>query len=566
MISVYNNLTELNVNSRRLETMEKYNKIIAWGRKHPLKFIETILGVDLLDFQKYIIGNTWTAEKAVWLCSRNAGKSFLIAVYSAARCMLFPNVATYIMSNSARQSGDTHRKIEALAKKNIPSAKRITGVFYNEIVKNNSNTDGFVHSAQGNRCELYNGSFVESLVSDPNTVRGKRGVLNIYDEAGYIPNDFFVATRAFTAQNLDFATGIDQKIYPPNISTQMIYASSASGVDSELYTVYKDCAINMLMGVPGYFVADIGCEIPLHPKLNGVDSTPLLKQSEIDAEMRNNEQGALREYYNLFDDSGGANAAVSRSAINRNTIPYLPVFSSEGELKKYVICWDPAAQADNSTVLICEEYRDKEKGLKLKIVNSINLIEIISETQKRPLRTPEQVEWIRKIMLAYNGNAPEYQNIEVYLDGGAGGGGRQYADLLMGDWTDAEGMLHRGITDKDDEVSQEQRNKFPHAVECLHILNPTKFKTLIYTALGEMTSQDLIDFPDTDLRGDTKEIADGKEVSLTAEEIRALVEISIMKEEAMAMEKRKNKLGTISFDLPPNKAKKLHKQYCGFAA
>lgn len=566
MISVYNRKTDIEINMRRLETIEKYNKLIQWGRRHPTRFIEKVFQIQLIDYQKWIIMNTWVSEKAVWVCSRNAGKSFLLAIYIMTRAVLFPNYATYIMSNTGGQAQDTFMKIENIVKHNIASLIDTSDVFFGELLKSNANSDGFIHGSSQYECELYNGSTITSLVGKAANIVGKRSQLNIYDEAGKIEEEFFDLTEPFTAQNMDFKSGgnFDVRTYPKTVPTQCIYASSAEGVETHLFTMYKTCAMNMMMGMPGFFVADINCDLPLKPYLNGFETQPLLKQSEVDTALRANEQKALREYYNIFDTTGGANAAVSRASIARNTYKFLPVFRSEAPLKKYVICWDPASQADNSTVLICEEYKDKEKGWKLKVVNSINLIEIISSTQKRPLRTPEQVDWVRKIILAYNGDAPEYQNVEVYLDGGAGGGGRQYADLLMTDWTDSAGVLHRGITDKDDEVSQEQRLKFPHAVECLHIMNPTKYKTLMYDALGEMTSQDLIDFPDTDLRDDTKELEDGRVVTLTTEEIRALVEIDLTKEEMMAMQKYKNKLGTISFALPPNKEKKMHddRAYC----
>ena len=60
MISVYKNSTEIEVTTRRAEIFEKYNKVIQYGTRNPVWFIEEIFKVPLLDYQKYIIMNSWT--------------------------------------------------------------------------------------------------------------------------------------------------------------------------------------------------------------------------------------------------------------------------------------------------------------------------------------------------------------------------------------------------------------------------------------------------------------------------------------------------------------------------
>ena len=568
MISVYANKTAIEANPRRIEAMQKYNKLISWGRANPTRFIELVFKIELIDYQKWLVLNTWTAEKAVWVCSRNAGKSFLMAVYMMARAWLFPKFYIYIMSNTSAQSSDTFMKIESVAKHNIASLLGTSDVFFNELVKSNANSDGFTHGSSSYECSLYNGSTITSLVGKAQNIVGKRSNLNVYDEAGKIDKDFFALTEPFTTQNTDFKTGggFDTKVFPLGIQTQNLYASSAEGVDSHLWDMYKDCAKNMLMGIPGFFAADINCDLPLKPYINGIEVNPLLKQSEIDAAMRTNERRALREYYNIFDTSGGSDAAVSRSAILRNTKRYLPVDRHQGGNHKYIICWDPARTNDNSTVLIGEEYEDENKGTKIRLVNSINLIEVISPTLKKPLPTPEQVEWVRKIVSLYNGDAPDYKNVEVFLDGGSGGGGKNIPDLLVQDWVDETGRLRRGIIDLNNDISKEQlASKFPNAKPILHIITPNSprdIRTMMFEAMGEMTSQDLIDFPDTDLREEVKELDDGTKKRLTKEEVRALVEFDLLKEEIMAVQKFKLPNGGVSFHLPSNLEKKMADDRC----
>ena len=72
-----------------------------------------------------------------------------------------------------------------------------------------------------------------------------------------------------------------------------------------------------------------------------------------------------------------------------------------------------------------------------------------------------------------------------------------------------------------------------------------------------MMSEDLIDLPD-DLPNSGEWDMDGNVVRLTDEEIRALLEIDLMKQEVMTMQKYKTSAGNITFQLPPSKQKTMH--------
>lgn len=569
MISVYAKKTEIELNTRRLESIDEYNRIVQWGRANPTRFIEQVFEIQLLDYQKWVFLNTWSSQHAVWVCSRNAGKSFLGALYIMTRSVLFPNFMTYIMSNTSQQAKETFKKMEDIAKKNVSSILGSSDVFLNEIVKTNANGDGFTHDAARHKVGLYNGSTITSLVGKAENIVGIRSNLNFYDEAGKIDANYFALTRPFTTQNMDFKTGqgYDYNVYPPNISNQIIYASSAEGVDTELWKAYVDCAKKMLMGIPGYFCADINCDMPLKPYLNGIEQPPLLRQSEIDSVMRTNEARAIREYYNIFDTSGGSNAAVQRTTILRNEHPYLPEDCSTGPDKHYVITYDPASRFDNSFVLIGECYKDPEKGWKCKVVNGVNLIEWFGPRDKRPLSTPEQSKWLKRLILAYNGTALEYDNIDLYIDAGPGGGGSQMADLLMPDWLDEAGNKHKGLIDeKDENGGKIRRPSFPNAVDCVHMIIPQKYRTQMFSAMSEMMSQDLIDLPITSVTSEGVDRGDGTKVMPTQEELRALTELDLLKEEVMAIQKVKSDNGNITYKLPPDKEKKMHKQHCALVA
>lgn len=575
MISVYTKKTEIELTNRRLEQMAKYNKIIQYGRQNPTWFIEEIFRVPLLDFQKLVIMNSWAAERVCWVCSRNTGKTFLAALYMMSRSTLFPYYQINLLNVSARQAQDTFLKMENIAKKQVASIIGSSDVFYNEVSRSQANTDGFLHREQTYTCTLYNGSTITSLVGTPKTIVGKRSNLNIYDEAGKIPHELFALTEPFTTQDADFKTGgnIDLTLLPKSLPNQCLYMSSAEDVNSYLYTVYKDCAKSMMMGRRDKYVVDISCEIPINPTMGGKPYAPLLKRSVVDAAMKINEPKALREYYNLFDVTGGADAAITRDVIVRNEYRYLPVLGYERkEGVHYGIFYDPALQRDNSFVLIAEYWKDEEKGWMCRIINGKTLLHRLPSGERKMLRSTEQLQEIKDLMVDYNGpDSKDWENLHIFIDPGAGGAGRTYTDNLLEDWVGKDGKLHYGIIDENDATYKELVYKFPHAVKgVLQLLEATKYKTEMFGEGIEMINQDLVMFPPP-MPGNGVLQLDDREVVLTQDEIRALIEIDLAKEEMVSIKKLKTSAGNVKYDLPPSKelgSKKIgdDRAYCLAAA
>lgn len=66
------------LSERKLEGYLKLAEIIQWGRKYPVRFVEEVLGIQLLDFQKYVFMNSWTKPFVLWVMSRNAGKALAL--------------------------------------------------------------------------------------------------------------------------------------------------------------------------------------------------------------------------------------------------------------------------------------------------------------------------------------------------------------------------------------------------------------------------------------------------------------------------------------------------------
>ena len=73
MINVIYNKSDYELSKRKIEMFEKYLKMIQWGRREPVKFMEEVFGLQFTDHQRYVLLSTWNTRRAVWLMSRNSG-------------------------------------------------------------------------------------------------------------------------------------------------------------------------------------------------------------------------------------------------------------------------------------------------------------------------------------------------------------------------------------------------------------------------------------------------------------------------------------------------------------
>jgi len=455
------------------------------------------MGIQFLDAQKYAFMNSWLAPYNLWCITRNGGKSTLSAPFIMAKGILINGHTSYILSNVSAQSQDTFLKIEKIAKKEIASFTGLTDFFMGELVKSAANTDGFTHSQSGFNYKLYNGSSVTSLSGDVNNNRGKRSSLNIYDESGWTSEEYVVATIPFLLQNSTFRLGgnMDVGTFPKQIPNQRLFISSASSTDSYFYMLYKDYSKRMLLGDKNYFVCDLNCEVMINATFNGKKyPASLINKDEITAEMRKNKEKALREFYNKFSVDGGDKQVFKRATIVKNSSVRLPIIKNNSKEKRmFVLAYDPAHDYDNSVCLGAEIIHDPQVGYKMEICTGVSFVDI-GKKKKTPMRTPEQISELKKIILNLNGEQKaDYENIECLLiDSGAGGHGTTIADYLMEDWKDENGITHKGLIDSIE--SKEHMSKFPNAVDKLKLMNPKKYKKEMYDALVEMMNLDLINF------------------------------------------------------------------------
>lgn len=536
-----------------------------------------------MDYQKYCFMQSWDKQFVLWLMGRNSGKSTLSAPFAMTKMMLFPNFESYILSVTAGQSQDTFLKMENIAKSQIESFTGLTDVFLGEVVKS-ANHDGFIHSPQGFKYSLYNGSKITSLSGEENNIRGKRSSLNIYDESGFITENYISTTKAFATQDSSFKLGggIDTETIPKNIPNQLLFCSSASSTDTYFYNQYKEWSKLMFAGSKDHFVADLNCEVVINATKDGKKLfIPLLSQSKVDDELRQNKEKALREYYNQFEADGGSKQPIKRSEIIKNSTVRKPLIAnSDKESRKFVLAYDPAHDYDNSVVSVGEYIYDETVGWKLRIQNCVSLIDV-GKKKRTPMRTPEQINYIKEMLVSYNGKGfADYENIDyLMIDAGSGGGGALIADYFMEDWKDNQGNSHKGLIDK--EVCEEHVSKFPNAVNKLKLISPKKYRTEMFDDFIEMLNLGLIEFTDTydnkgylmlpiegkeeieELDEETKEIKKVKAVeykksNLSWEEELALTNIDLAKEELVMTYRFENSPTQYKYDLPSDKKSTCH--------
>jgi hypothetical protein len=120
------------------------------------------------------------AQRALLLCTRQAGKSTVTAALALHEALYRPPALVLLLSPSLRQSGELFRKV---------------ATFYQSFGKTAP-----AEAETALRLELANGSRIVSLPGKEETIRCYSGVsLLILDEAARVPDDLYFAVRPMLA-------------------------------------------------------------------------------------------------------------------------------------------------------------------------------------------------------------------------------------------------------------------------------------------------------------------------------------------------------------------------------
>lgn len=563
-MEIMTRLTNKEFSQKKLEEYDNWQKIVQYGRQNPIWFLNFAFGVELIDFQKWLYMNSWNRPNVLWLGCRGIGKTVEASLMHMGKMLLIPNWKQYVASNSLAQSVEVFKKIEDIALNRIPSFKSLTDIFAEEIYRTPNNETGFVHDPKGHTFRLFNDSELLTLSSNITTNRGKRGSVH-FDECGWMDEETYAVLENFVNVDRDFGLGVDKQrhIDPRQMPLQLLYTSSASDVNSHYFQIFKAYSMKQLMGDPNYFVADLTADAVL--KYSTVNGSPIkshLTESQVEKAIEDNPELAERELFNHFRKGGGNNAVVSMECLVHNSEPRLPLMYNDTSKKKFIFCYDPARNYDNSCLSIFQLIEDDDIGYYLRLENVIIMVDMESRN-KTPLPMVEQLKIIKEQMIKYNGeNSPEWENIEFWIDAGSGGGGiSAVADQLLDDWYDESGIKHRGIIDPVHKQYETARKKYPLAMPIVHLVDPQGYKKIIYDAVQKMCQLNLIKFTEYDGKDEITYIDDeGNFMShaLTKNEKLALANIELAKTELSYMCRYDTANGGVQYELERSKQNKMH--------
>ena len=162
------------MSSRKIEALLAISEMQRYFQCNPIKWIDLMYNVELLDAQCLLIQRSWSCPNVLACCTRGFGKSTVIDLELMAKDSLFCNYWAYIASGSGSQAEQTFTTLEKIANDNIDTFSGSTGkLFKDEIVINAANGDGFSHSSNGFHYSTYNGSFTQTLNSNIDKKRGQ---------------------------------------------------------------------------------------------------------------------------------------------------------------------------------------------------------------------------------------------------------------------------------------------------------------------------------------------------------------------------------------------------------
>lgn len=99
-------------NNKTNSIMQTVAKRAAYYRANVNRFVEDYLQIDYLKlFQKIILHAMFTHNSMVFVACRGLGKTYLIALFSVCKCILYPGTKVVVSSYTFKQAKETVSKI-----------------------------------------------------------------------------------------------------------------------------------------------------------------------------------------------------------------------------------------------------------------------------------------------------------------------------------------------------------------------------------------------------------------------------------------------------------------------
>lgn len=232
---------------------EKTMAVVAWRagyyRANPHRFAKDFLGLDLKIFQKILVYAMMMYDYFMYIAARGIGKTYIVAIYSVIRCILYPGTKIIAVSATFKQGKEIVLKI-------TDDLMHRSSLLRNEISKVSTGI---------NDCGVWfkNGSWIQVRVASENS-RGARSNIVIVDESRMVSQKI-VDTVIRPMNAAPRSPGYLNKPEYAHLQEQNkeMYMSSAWYKASELYEKFKAYVANFLDDKRKYFICDLPYQLAI---------------------------------------------------------------------------------------------------------------------------------------------------------------------------------------------------------------------------------------------------------------------------------------------------------------
>lgn len=270
--------TEVNDKSERI--MNGVDIWCSFYRANPHRFVKDYFGIDLRLFQQMILNMMFISIRFTYLAARGQGKSYLLAVYCCARCILYPETKIVIASKSRGQALEI---IEKIVKEIKPKSDNLKLEIKDDSI-----------SPMNAYIDFWNGSSIKIITSNENA-RHNRANIVIIDEYRMVDKNIIdgVIKKFLTAEREPkFLKKPEYKNYPKERNQQM-YASSCWFKNHWSWEHVKDYSLNMVQDNE-FFICALPYQLSVAEKLLNINDVEMdMKDSTFNAIQFSMECGCL---------------------------------------------------------------------------------------------------------------------------------------------------------------------------------------------------------------------------------------------------------------------------------
>jgi hypothetical protein len=267
-------------------SQSKRDRIILWNtffRRNIARFCDTVLGIKLFPYQIIWITLMSQSDVFVSICARAASKSFLVALFTVAKAILYPGSEILICASTIKQASlILSSKIKMLEDMSPAIEREIENIIFGQNV---------------NECKFKNGSVIKVVASNEGS-RGNRCTTLLMDEFLLIKKtvvDSILLPFLYVRQ-APFMVLPEYADYPQE-EPQVISISSA-GFKSDWGYRYTISVIKMMLEGKraGFFAVDYLVSI----------ASGIKTKAQIETERKNSDPDTFsREYENIFSGESG---------------------------------------------------------------------------------------------------------------------------------------------------------------------------------------------------------------------------------------------------------------------